>query len=41
LGGGPGGMCVCLKCGYKTPHERGVPCSSLKCPNCKTNLQRK
>jgi len=39
-GGGPGGYCACQKCGYKIPHERGVPCSTLECPNCKINLQR-
>jgi len=39
-GGGPGGYCVCSKCGYKIPHERGVPCSTLECPNCKINLVR-
>ncbi len=40
-GKGPGGMCACPKCGYQIPHERGVPCSSLKCPDCGTDLQRK
>jgi len=39
-GRGPGGYCVCPKCGYKIPHQRGVPCSTLQCPNCKINLQR-
>lgn len=39
-GRGPGGYCICKKCGYKTQHERGVPCSSLKCPNCNIPLQR-
>ena len=39
-GGGPGGYCVCPKCGYKILHERGVPCSTLECPNCKINLVR-
>ncbi len=40
-GRGPDGYCVCPKCGYKIPHERGVPCSTLQCPNCKINLERK
>jgi len=39
-GGGPGGWCLCQKCGYKIPHERSIPCSQLECPKCKTNLVR-
>jgi len=35
------GDCVCPKCGYKTSHLRGVPCSTLKCPNCKISLERR
>ena len=38
---GPDGYCVCKKCGYKTPHQRGVPCSGLKCPKCDISLTRK
>ncbi len=41
VGKGPDGQCVCPKCGYSVPHERGVPCSSLKCPECNVNLERK
>jgi hypothetical protein len=26
--------CICPKCGFKTEHERGLPCSSIKCPQC-------
>ena len=33
-GFGPSGYCVCVKCGYKTKHERGVKCTTLKCPEC-------
>jgi cation diffusion facilitator family transporter len=40
-GKGPGGNCICPKCGYKIPHREGVPCSTLQCPNCKNNLERK
>ena len=40
-GRGPDGYCVCSKCDYKIPHQRGVPCSTLQCPNCKVNLERK
>jgi len=39
-GRGPNGYCVCEKCGYKTPHQRGIPCSDLKCPKCGTILKR-
>jgi len=39
-GNGPSGYCVCEKCDYKTPHQRGVPCSTLKCPTCNINLKR-
>ena len=39
-GEGPGGYCACQKCGYKIPHARGVPCSTLECPKCKINLVR-
>jgi len=41
VGKGPGGYCVCPKCGYKIEHQRGVPCSSVQCPKCKINLERK
>lgn len=39
-GKGPGGYCLCEKCNYKTPHQKGVPCSNLKCPTCNINLKR-
>ena len=38
---GPEGFCVCPKCGYEIPHQPGVPCSTLQCPNCKVNLERR
>lgn len=31
---GPGGYCVCSKCREKVLHERGVKCTTLKCPHC-------
>ena len=40
-GRGPGGYCVCPKCGYKIEHKRGTPCSTLKCPKCNVMLVRK
>ena len=39
-GRGPGGYCVCKKCGYRVEHQPGVPCSSLICPSCKIHLTR-
>jgi len=38
---GSGGWCVCSKCGYKIEHQPGVPCSSLRCPECQINLERR
>lgn len=37
---GPGGYCICKKCGYKIEHERGTPCASLNCPKCRTTMVR-
>ncbi len=37
---GPGGNCICPKCGYKEPQIRGQPCMNKKCPNCKILLTR-
>ena len=31
---GPGGYCVCAKCGEKDLHQRGEKCTTLKCPKC-------
>lgn len=39
-GFGNGGYCVCAKCGEKIPHERGVKCTTLKCPNCGKTMIR-
>ncbi|MDD5606626.1 MAG: cation diffusion facilitator family transporter [Candidatus Pacebacteria bacterium] len=40
-GEGPGGYCICSQCGYEIVHEKGVPCSTLRCPKCQINLIRK
>ena len=37
---GPGGYCVCAKCGEKVPHPRGVKCTTLKCQKCGNILAR-
>jgi hypothetical protein len=37
---GPGGFCVCLFCGRKAPHQQGVPCLEVKCPQCGTMMTR-
>jgi len=33
---GDGGAtnCVCPSCGASTEHQKGVPCTSVKCPKC-------
>lgn len=40
--GGPLGsnFCTCPKCGHKEPHDqRGIPCTQIECPKCKTLMQ--
>jgi len=37
---GPGGLCMCAKCGEKVPHQRGVKCTTLKCPKCGHTMAR-
>ena len=37
---GSSGNCVCPICGYKRPHQRGVPCYQQKCPKCSNRMTR-
>jgi len=37
---GPGGNCVCSKCGKTVPHKLGTPCYNINCPNCGTPMTR-
>jgi hypothetical protein len=39
-GAGPGGDCVCQKCGTRVPHQQGSPCSLIDCPTCGTKMMR-
>ena len=38
---GPGGTCVCTKCGYEAAHAVGQPCYGMKCPKCGSAMIRK
>jgi len=40
-GAGPAGNCVCSKCGYAAPHQRGVPCATTACPKCGAPMTRR
>ena len=39
-GEGPGGDCICPKCGTKVAHKLGAPCYELKCPKCGAKMGR-
>ena len=39
-GSGPGGNCVCPKCGKKVSHVAGQRCMDLTCPDCGIRLVR-
>jgi predicted Fe-Mo cluster-binding NifX family protein len=34
------GDCVCHRCGHKQPHERGIPCTEIRCPSCGASMFR-
>jgi len=38
---GPGGECVCPRCGYKISHKGGRPCVREECPKCGSRMVRK
>jgi predicted Fe-Mo cluster-binding NifX family protein len=40
LAAGPGGSCVCPRCGRREPHERGIPCAQKQCPTCGVSMTR-
>ena len=40
-GKGPGGNCICPKCGYTIKHKKETPCLKVKCPNCHIFMRRK
>ncbi|MBI9071190.1 MAG: hypothetical protein JEY94_06310 [Melioribacteraceae bacterium] len=37
---GPDGNCICTKCNTKVPHQKGVKCTTVKCPNCGHTMVR-
>jgi hypothetical protein len=39
-GSGPGGNCVCPKCGKKVAHIAGQRCLDQTCPECGTRMIR-
>lgn len=38
---GPGGNCICPKCGERAAHQRGTPCFEQKCPKCGEAMTRR
>ncbi len=39
-GSGPGGNCICPKCGFKTPHAASQRCMDTTCPKCGTKMTK-
>lgn len=40
LAAGPGGFCLCPKCGQREQQVRGQPCMSKKCSKCGASMVR-
>ena len=40
LAAGPGGQCICPKCGSKVDHIVGRPCNQRDCPKCGAKMTR-
>jgi len=40
-GAGAADSCICPACGAKAPHERGIPCMQVICPQCGQPMVRK
>ena len=39
-GSGPGGNCVCPRCGAVAEHRIGIPCYDVTCPKCGASMIR-
>ena len=37
---GPGGECICPKCGHTEAHATGNPCYRKRCPECGAPMTR-
>ncbi len=37
---GPGGDCICPKCGERIVHQLGATCYNQKCPKCGSTMIR-